>query len=67
MENANPKKIRQYLQEAREELKKVTWPTKKQVVNHSLLVIAISVAAALFLAMLDLLFSQGIQLLITRS
>ena len=45
-----------YLRESREELQKVTWPTKKQVFQYTMLVIAISIAVALFLGGLDYLF-----------
>ena len=56
----NDNRIIKYLKGAREELSKVTWPTKKQVTNHTLLVIAVSILVAAFLGVLDFVFSWGI-------
>lgn len=42
-----------YFAEVREEMKKVTWPTKKQVQNSTLIVIAISLGMAMFFGGLD--------------
>jgi preprotein translocase subunit SecE len=50
-----------YLKGAREELKKVTWPTKKQTKNHTLVVIGLSVAIAVFFSVLDLIFNYGVE------
>jgi preprotein translocase subunit SecE len=46
------------------EMKKVTWPTKKQTVNYSLLVIGMSVGLALFFAGLDYVFNLGLEFLL---
>jgi len=59
-------KLTNYLKESAEELKKVTWPTKKETYNYTLLVLGISLALALFLAALDLIFSEGLRLLINK-
>ena len=48
------------------EMKKVTWPTKQQTINYSLLVIGLSVGMALFFAALDYAFNWGITELITK-
>jgi preprotein translocase SecE subunit len=45
--------IRQYLTEAWSELKKVAWPTRQTVVNLTLIVIAVSVAVGIYIAVLD--------------
>jgi preprotein translocase SecE subunit len=45
--------IRQYLNEAWSELKKVAWPTRQTVVNLTLIVIAVSVAVGVYIAVLD--------------
>lgn len=42
-----------YLKEAYRELQKVTWPSKKQTANYSLIVIAITLGVAVFFAGLD--------------
>ncbi|MCX6792882.1 MAG: preprotein translocase subunit SecE [Candidatus Falkowbacteria bacterium] len=49
-------KLINYLKEALAEMKKVTWPTKKETYNYTLLVIGVSLAMAVFLGGLDYLF-----------
>lgn len=48
--------------EAQAELKKVVWPSKKEVTQYSLLVIGISLAVALFLGVIDYGISELIGL-----
>ena len=45
--------IRVYLVEAWSELKKVAWPTRQTVVNLTLIVLAVSVAVGVYIAVLD--------------
>ena len=47
-------------------MKKVSWPSKKQTTNYSLLVIGLSVGMAIFFAVLDYVFNLGIEKMITR-
>jgi len=49
-------KIITFVQEAKEELLKVNWPSKKQTINYTLLVVAVSLAVAGFLGGLDSVF-----------
>jgi preprotein translocase subunit SecE len=49
--------VLEFLREARVELARVNWPTREQIVHYTILVIAISIALALFLGGLDFLFS----------
>lgn len=49
-------KIANFLKDTRLELKKVTWPTKQETVNYTLMVIVVSLALALFLGGLDYIF-----------
>lgn len=58
------KKLVNFIQEARVELKKVNWPTKQQTINYTLIVIGLSVAMALFLGGLDFVFSDILKKLI---
>ncbi len=46
-------KVVQYIKESRDELKKVVWPSRKETVKYTLLVIGISFAMAVFLGALD--------------
>ena len=45
-------KIITFVQEAKEELMKVNWPSKKQTLNYTMLVVAVSLAVAGFLGAL---------------
>jgi len=54
-------KLAQYLVDAKKEMKNVTWPTKAEVKKHTILVIAISLAVALFLGLCDYIISLGIE------
>lgn len=55
-----------YVKGSIEEMKKVTWPTKKETQNYTLLVIGISIAVALFLGALDFIFSWGLEQILNR-
>jgi preprotein translocase subunit SecE len=59
-----PNKLIQYLQDSKVELKKVAWPSKKQTINHTWLVIGFSVGMAIFLGILDYIFNLGLAQLI---
>lgn len=47
-------------------MKKVSWPTKKETYNYTLLVIGLSLGVAVFLGLLDLVFGWGLQFIITK-
>jgi preprotein translocase subunit SecE len=49
-----------YLKDTLAELKHVSWPTHKQAVVYSALVIAISILVALFIGAFDFGFSRGL-------
>jgi len=53
-------KIIAYFREAFAEMKKVVWPTKKQTVNYTLVVIALSISVAVFFGFLDYIFNLGL-------
>ena len=59
-------KISHYFQESLEEMKKVTWPTKKETYNYTILVIGISLAVAAFLGILDYTLSLGLKSLLIQ-
>ncbi len=46
-------KTTQYLKESKKEIKKVSWPTRKEIKQHTLLVIGISLVVAFFLGAID--------------
>jgi preprotein translocase subunit SecE len=57
-------KLFSYLREAKQELGKVTWPTRKDTYRYSLLVICICLAVGIFFFVLDTFFSRGLSVLI---
>ena len=46
------------------ELKKVQWPTRKQTINNTLIVIACVVVVGVFIALFDFVAGEAIGLLI---
>lgn len=58
--------VKNYLFGSYVEMQKVTWPTKQQTINYSLLVVGLSVGVAVFFSILDYVFNFGIEQLITR-
>jgi len=53
-----------YIKETKAEMVHVSWPTKKQAIGYSLLVIAICIGAAVFLGVFDYFFSSVLKLVI---
>lgn len=54
-----------YVNEAREELQKVTWPNRQETLKYSLIVIGLSIALAAFFGGLDWVLGKGLNWLIT--
>ncbi|MCU0679032.1 MAG: preprotein translocase subunit SecE [Planctomycetes bacterium] len=59
-------KISEYIKGSIEEMKKVTWPTKKETKNFTLLVIGISLGMAAFLGALDYIFQFGLNFFLIK-
>ncbi|MBQ2753950.1 MAG: preprotein translocase subunit SecE [Clostridia bacterium] len=59
-------KVANYFKEVKSELKKVAWPTFKQVRNNTLIVIICVLVVGAFLAVLDLGFSAGFKAIIDK-
>jgi preprotein translocase subunit SecE len=51
-------RTRRFLAEAWSELKKVTWPTREQVRNLTVLVFVISAAVGVYITVFDLAFTS---------
>ncbi|MBT7553504.1 preprotein translocase subunit SecE [bacterium] len=58
------KKLFNYLKKSREELGKVSWPSRQTTINHTGIVLAISVAVAIFLGGIDYILNKILQLFI---
>ena len=53
-------RITRFFKEVKSELKKVTWPSKKQVTRNTLVVIAAVILIGIVIWVLDILFSLGL-------
>jgi len=56
--------INSYIQETREEMKHVNWPTRRQIIAYTIVVILISFAAGLYLGALDYVLHLATQFLL---
>jgi preprotein translocase subunit SecE len=52
-------KLINYFKDVKAELAHVSWPSKKQVVLFTTLVVVLSLLTALYLGVFDFVFSQG--------
>lgn len=55
--------ITKFFRESKAEFKKVVWPTKKQLLNHSIVVISFVLATGVFVCLIDIIFTAIIGLL----
>jgi preprotein translocase subunit SecE len=60
------RELRTFLTEVRAELKKVTWPSRKEVYSTTIVVMATTVFFGFYLWGLDLVFSRMIQQVLKR-
>ena len=51
-------KIKEFLEGVRKEMKKVTWPTQKELVDNTVVVIVFSLILAAFIFGVDQLYSS---------
>jgi preprotein translocase subunit SecE len=51
-------RLRRYFRESRAEIRKVSWPNRKELTTYTLVVIVTTVVVSIFVALADLLFSQ---------
>ncbi len=57
-------KAKQFLTEARQELKKVTWPNRQLTIQSTWVVFLLTIVLAIFLGLVDLALSKIIGLII---
>ena len=57
-------KFIQYIKDSRRELRKVSWPSRKDLKNHTFLVIGISLGVAIFLGIIDFILTKILQVFI---
>ena len=58
-------RIGKWFKDMKSELKKVQWPTRKQTINNTLIVIACVVIVGIFIWLFDFLAGTAIDLIIT--
>ncbi len=56
--------VKLFLQESRQELKRVNWPTKQETIRYTIFVVVFSIAFSVFLGIFDFAFLTGIENLI---
>lgn len=56
--------VARYFRETRVELSKVSWPSRQEAINLTLVVLAVTVSMAIFLGSLDYLFTKIFELII---
>ena len=59
-----PNFVVRYFRETRIELAKVSWPTRKEALNLTLIVLAVTTGMAIFLGSLDFIFTKLFELII---
>ena len=55
-------KINNFIKEAIAELKKVIWPTQKELKNSTIVVISTIIIASIFIGLIDIFFTKALTL-----
>lgn len=58
VERRQPNRIQRYLRETIGELKKVNWPTRREAINLTVVVLIVTFSMSAVLGLLDFLFSR---------
>jgi preprotein translocase subunit SecE len=61
------RRFRQFINESWSELKKVSWPTREQVRNLTVLVFVVSFVVGVYITVLDFVFQGAVGFLVERS
>lgn len=59
-----PNAIQRFYRETMGELRKVTWPTRKEAINLTIVVLIVTFSMSAFLGLLDLIFGQIFRLIV---
>ena len=59
-------KFKSYLQESRQEFRRVNWPTREETIRLTLIVIGISLAVSFYLGALDFIFKYMLEKFILK-
>jgi len=58
-------KLIEYIKDTRAELVHVSWPTRKQAIAYTIIVVIISLVVSFYLGFLDALFSQVLKQIVS--
>jgi len=64
-ERRQPNKIQRYFRETIGELRKVSWPTRQEATNLTIVVLIVTFTMSAILGFLDFVFSQLMALILT--
>ena len=54
-------RVREFVQEVLAEFRKVTWPSRQELVNSTVVVIAVTVVLAFFLGAVDVALTKAVE------
>lgn len=54
----NDNGVVKYFNETRAELRKVSWPTREEATNLTMIIVAVTITVAVFLGLLDFIFQE---------
>ena len=57
-------KVKQFLREVRTELSKVTWPTRKEILAATLVVVVFTLITSIYLGLVDVIISKLVRVFI---
>ncbi len=56
------KKLRQFIEDVQNEMAKVTWPTRNELINSTFIVVIVSIIFTLFIFFADLIISNVVKI-----
>ncbi len=56
------KKVRQFVEEVKVEMGKVSWPTHQELMNSTVIVIVVSIIFTIFIFLSDLIVSRVVEI-----
>ena len=59
-------RVKTFIEEVIAEMKKVTWTTRQDLINSTLIVILSAVCLGLFITLTDLVLSRGLHIITVR-
>ena len=60
------KKVREYFASVRAEVSRVSWPSRREIVTFTILVIILTLALGIYLGLADVVLQHLLRLLVTK-